>query len=709
MIELPTWRGRIAHAPSYVDQTDVCACGVHGFKHVGWQNFAMQHKKEQERLGLRQKKRDHIIAIDGEGVGRFPHQYYLLCASDEEGKTTHIEAPLGGRLKTVDIFEFLTSMPQDSMIVGYALGYDWTKILSDLPTETKYGLFHPDARYKILNGKLVLTPVFFEGFKLNTRGRRLTITKMIRIGTKLRPGRKAVVWDVFAFFQAKFVTALKDWKVAEEHHLTRMSMMKDSRANLDQKSRADVLAYCEEEVQYLAKLVRKLITAHDDAGLKLTQFNGAGSSASALLSKIKINDYKGEPPEEMNHAVACAFFGGRFENSFCGRYTGPVYNRDISSAYPYQICFLPCLRCGKWERVTGRKMSARVRSADLSLINWRSRCFNKEASWGPLPVRTQEGTILFPLSAPNGGWTWRDEYYAAKAMNPNMEMTEAWVYSRACSHEPFATIPHYYRERMRIGKDGAGIVFKLAMNACAGKLMQSNGLNPPYQSWVWGGNVTSGTRAQLLNAINAADDDSDVLMVATDGIFSKKHIDLPEPRETGTRDTGKPLGGWEEKVLEKGVFCVRPGIYFPNDPTEDQIKEVKARGVGKKVLYDHHAKISQAYDDFEVEVQIAKVERFNGAKASTTRTGSKGSYIYWESERYGEWVAQPVNVSFAPEPKRVGTRQDGSLAPLDVYPVDSMPYDPAIVDEETRLMKKLRDEMMDQPDIDMAEEGLDAL
>ena len=68
-------------------------------------------------------------------------------------------------------------------------------------------------------------------------------------------------------------------------------------------------------------------------------------------------------------------------------------------------------------------------------------------------------------------------------------------------------------------------------------------------------------------------------MVATDGLLSKVGVPTETPIETGTSECMKdgkpvPLGGWEEdrKSMRKGVFLARPGIYFPIQPTNDEIK-----------------------------------------------------------------------------------------------------------------------------------------
>src|SRR6185436_17880224 len=237
-----------------------------------------------------------------------------------------------------------------------------------------------------------------------------------------------------------------------------------------------------------------------------------------------------------------------------------------------------------------------IDQANLALVRWQLHPTDHRYAWGPFPVRASDGTIAFPKSA-LGGWCWKDEYLTASKIWHNVSCTDAWLYHTDCDCQPFKDIPHYYRERCRIGSDGAGIVFKLGPNAVYGKLAQSKGFNPPFQCWIWAGNITSGCRAQLLSAfLTKGLDPWDILMFATDGIFSRVPLTLPEPKDTGTINTGKPLGSWEHKEFRSGVFCVRPGIYFPMNPTESQLKEVRARGLGKKVLYEQWPRIIEQYE-----------------------------------------------------------------------------------------------------------------
>jgi hypothetical protein len=431
--------------------------------------------RNREVNRVRPKPRQRIIGIDGEGVGRAPHLYTYLAAVEEEGRSWSVENDSG--LTTEQALNFILSLPARTLVFGYAFVYDLTKICQGLPDKALYDLFHEERRALLIDGRVIYRPVKWRGYKLNYMNRRFTVS----LGTK-----HATIWDIFRFFATKFTGALKDWKIADETRLERMEFMKGKRAEFDKQSKGEIHAYCKEECDYLAKLGRKLIDAHDTAGLPLKHFYGAGSTASAFLERIDIKSKRGEIPDRMRVPIASAFFGGRFENSQIGPVNGPVFNYDISSAYPYHATLLPCLQHGIWSHT---RDLAGVRERQLALVHWSIPKIVGNRDWGALPVRSKEGTIAFPLSA-KGGWAWGREALAAVKLNPAVDFAEAWVYNTDCDCKPFADIPTYYRERLKLGKDAQGLVLKLGLNSIYGKLAQSRGLNPPYQSWVWAGNIT---------------------------------------------------------------------------------------------------------------------------------------------------------------------------------------------------------------------------
>ena len=659
-------------------------CGLEEGRHR-MPRIRMDERKRGYRFRRHPPRTDRIIGIDGEGKGRRPHRYTYLAAADEDGTEWDVRAPPDERLSSVDALAFLVSLPDRALCVSFAFFYDITKILQDLPDEAIWYLLHEDKRAIVVDGRIVYRAVQWNGFRLNMMNRRFTVQQ----------GKKSItVWDVFAFFQGKFTSALKDWEVGTPEMRAEIERMKDQRATFDEMEDVEIEEYCRSECQNLAHLTRKLLNAHLAVGLKLTNYYGAGSTAKAILKIVKAKDYLAQPSEEMRHAVACSFFGGRFENSHHGPIDGPVYNGDISSAYPYQITRLPCLTHGRWEHIVNPS-TFHVEQSRLALIRWHTpqRSVAPSQAFGSWPVRASTGTIAFPLTG-EGGWVWKDEWEAGLKIATKAIAREAWLYHTDCDCQPFKSVPDYYRERVRIGKDSRGIVLKLGPNAIYGSLAQSKGLAPPFQCWIWASNITSGCRAQLLNAMCSVENSWNILMLATDGIYSKIPLTFDKPVETGTSDLPKPLGGWESKTVSQGVFCARPGIYFPLNPTADQLKEVRARGIGKKSLYEKWPLVVRAWAAHAKSCKLVGLQRFVGAKSSIHRS-RKG---YTRSPDYGEWVNHTIEVSFDPKPKRSGFADGQRLLPWQHFDWESEPYKPAIKSPEAVALMMAELIAIEQPD-----------
>jgi hypothetical protein len=183
-----------------------------------------------------------------------------------------------------------------------------------------------------------------------------------------------------------------------------------------------------------------------------------------------------------------------------------------------------------------------------------------------------------------------------------------------------------------------------------------------------------------------------------------ENIKSPAPKETGTSTTGKPLGGWETKRIDKGVFVARPGVYFPMNPTADEIKDVRGRGVGKSVVLENSKMIVESWEKYGQSrtVHVGNVRRFCGAKSSISRSGKMRNFSYKRSPLYGRWIVREVEMSFDPLPKREKVNADGVTLALRQLPGDleSTPYDNAVKSRETVEAKMLYEELLEQPDAD---------
>jgi hypothetical protein len=663
-----------------------------------------------------------IIGIDGEAWSVGPedkergreHIYGLLLAADEKGKKWSV-SNAGKRLTTKQCLDFVLSLPDDAFIIGFSFKYDLTKMLEDLPDSSLYKLNHTSSaseergvNWDSGNGK---------PYHLEYLGSKFIVSR----GSKTR-----TIWDLFKFYQTSFVKTMKLWKIEDD--LALIEQMKEKRSDFDISQLPEIAHYCFLECRNLSRLGRKLLNALRSAKLDLEgQFYGAGSVGGAVLKRMGAEEEsaftKQGMPEEMHSAVIRAFFGGRFEISRSGPVRQPCWEYDISSAYPYQIYQIPCLRhtCGKWVKTDVR---ADLDSVDVALVHYDLSTPPKvHRGWGPFPYRTSKGTSTYP-STSGGGWVWLQEYLNGERLFDNVKFVEAWVWKRSCDchhPNPFREIAELYKERCRLGKGEAGIIIKLGYNAGYGKFAQSVG-RAIYNNWAWAGMITSGCRAQLLHMIGLHKDWNNILMVATDGIYTTESLEPPLPIDTGTgpdklvdengNPKNAPLGGWEkskDEELSEGLFLARPGVYF-SLKLKDKAPKIKCRGIGLKTLADARVEMVDFYErtggsePFEF-----MLNRFHGMKTSTGKKHQTASLIpieveemYYRRPYYGRWKTSAHKLSFSPLPKRAEGFACRALPDPELLEM-SRPYSKALAmaeDDETKAALLDADSLAEQPDLE---------
>jgi hypothetical protein len=152
-----------------------------------------------------------------------------------------------------------------------------------------------------------------------------------------------------------------------------------------------------------------------------------------------------------------------------------------------------------------------------------------------------------------------------------------------------------------------------------------------------------------------------ILMTATDGIVSLSKLKRPTPINTGTFDVAKqygkePLGAWEEKQIKEGIMLIRPGIAFP---LKGEVKDTKARGIGKAVLTKHRQMVLDSWEANGPKALTLESTIFRGMKSSTSYSVAEGIK---RAAEYGQWVPRVQTVSYTPEPKRpFSLGNDGKL------------------------------------------------
>ena len=563
-----------------------------------------------------------FVGVDGEGSGVDEHgrqQYRLLRAGEYELYAD------GAPLTTIDCLEFLTGLDADAAIyVGFFFDYDTTMILRDLNKERRARLFNERK--------------FDQGISPYTDYRQFQVDymprKYLRVRRRTDEGwsRAITINDTGGFFQCSFVQALTDWNIGTPAQRAAIQAMKDQRdqfAEIDQRERD----YNRQECELLAELMEALRAACVSVGYVPHNWQGAGYLASAMLKHHKVIKRK-DVTLAPNIAVLAndAYYGGRFETTAVGQIPGPVWEYDISSAYPAAMLTVPCLRHGRW--IEGRNDQARV-----SISHVRFQHPDPEQRLCGLPLRQRSGVLCWPREGE--GVYWSPELKAARRAGAHTRWLGGAWFDERCECQPFHWLPEVFAERKRLGKAQKGKPLKLGMNAMYGKTAQSIG-SAPWGHRIWAGWITALTRSWLMDVYREAP--SAVIMLATDALYSTRPLAVKQ---------GAALGDWEAAEHDGGMFIVQPGLYWMGS------KQPKTRGVPRSRVIEHQHKFVTAWHHYAAHpagppprIPIP-LTAFIGLRLANARN---------KPELAGCWLPTEKSISFDWSSKREGAEYRGDAA-----------------------------------------------
>lgn len=638
-----------------------------------WWDERQKRRRSQDRHSNRDKLDSFgtrpFAGVDGEGGnidGR--HSYLLLRAGKHLLET-------GKPLNSLECLWFLSELPHDKIWVAYFFDYDVTMMLRDLPPAKLERLLDTDCR-RVPGKPCSSFPIDYGDFQIDYmprkefKVRRRTGSKII-IDAKTSKHRRintytrwTVIHDVGSFFQCSFVKALRTWFSDEPKftpHIDQIAEGKLRRTEftvLDEYERE----YNQLEILFIARLMEKFREVCNQNNVRPGKWQGPGNIVSAVLKRERVPLNKDTPlwterPEIMEFCND-AYYGGRFETAVYGLVNQPVYQYDINSAYAAMYGKLPCLIHGEWLPITempddGSLYVGNVRFSHIG-----------QPKWCTLPVRSEKGTLNFPVHG--NGTYWSHELEIARQY-AEIEFVEGYKYVPRCGCQLFDWVPDMYAERQRIGRGAKGKVLKIVLASTYGKLAQSVGC-APYANPIWAGIIVSGVRAQLISATLSDDQGWNVLMLATDGLFTTSPItSLP---------LGDQLGEWEE-TEHPGMFIVQSGIYF----IEGQA--AKTRGTPFSAITQGEDRFYGAWLRY-MEENILKWERPEDVKAPPyvviklmNFVGLRLALARNKPELAGQWLSVSKRVSFDWRQKRtLLVEADGTLhkcyvkASLHTWPLE---------------------------------------
>lgn len=569
-------------------------------------------------------ERGRFVAVDGEGFSdgdlvsltigakdtlyeARDHRYALLMDSDGG----EVWAP-EGRLRAKQCLDFLlaiTIRDRNAIPVIFSGGYDVCHMLAfELGRDDILQLL----RGGDLSGRRYLDITLSDGdgahdYRIECRPRKSLTVWRFAAGAdkyrrherrdggaewKLAPEARVCLWDCWGFFQGTFIDAMNNW-IPGDPDQEFVAAMKGERSTFDRSDIATIRRYTAAELRCLVLMMERVRTAMRALGLTLNRWDGAGAIAKAMFRANDVKSHLGKSPDHIVDAARVAYAGGHIEACQLGYHPGKVYHYDINSAYPSWFIRLPSLAAGDWHGGDPSE-DGLAPPAGFTLVRIEYH-FKAGLPFYPLFWRAPSGAILYPERG--SGWYWYPEFSAAEKFASlhgayDFRVVEWHTWVGTANALPFGWIAAAYQVRRDVimrsratgVRDDSHLMIRLGLNSCYGATAQQVGARfdfdtgeivpPTYFQLEWAGYVTSGCRAQLIEA--ATPNPWAIISFATDAIFSTEPLDLP-------CDPVKRLGEWEAHTHDNGMSIVMPGVYWLHDA--DSITH-HSRGFDKKTLSD---------------------------------------------------------------------------------------------------------------------------
>lgn len=614
-----------------------------------------------------------FVGVDGEGIrtGNGGHAVYALLRAG--GKELYRG---GRRLLTPECLLFLLqALPPSSIAVGFAFDYDASNILFDVAGIPAPNLTTPSRFERLfLRESNAWTWLNFDGwpeFGVHYRPRNHLKICLAAIDPKTkrrhaRPGTVRTIFDTWGFFQGTFLNALDKWGVGQDE-TTRAIIERHKATRSDfREITTEIRDYNALECDLLADLMNKFRDTCLTLDMRPKTWNGAGKLASAVLDMHKTitrKEIEALCPGAVLDQATAAYYGGRFETTRAGwvggrRGGGPVWEHDISSAYPAAMTQLPCLRHGKFRRAKPHELAGLLEDDEDRTLFICPVVFShpREAFLCGLPFREKGGALAWPRAGQ--GTYWSVELRSARRLGAQITCRDGFIFEPGqCDCRPYDWIVDLFERRRKLGKSTKGYAIRLALNALYGKHAQRVGL-PKYANAIIAGLITAITRAKINDAILAAGPEN-VVMIATDAIYT---VGRKAPL-----DFGPGLGQWEAKRFSR-MFIVRPGLYWPSKPRGKAANEwkLKTKGISQKFFEPAVPTFQRAWAAYcrrtvDPALQLSPVVTLT----IPMFVGLRYAHSIGRPDLACQWIEHPVEVRFGDRGEMGAAKRGGAAWSVD--------------------------------------------
>jgi hypothetical protein len=181
-----------------------------------------RYRAKLRSMGGKVKSDRPFVGVDGEGGGTDAHgrQHYLLLQAGAK-RLFHGNSAL----TTSQCLAFITSLPRNPIHVGFAIGYDITQILRDLPPRSLDRLFAD-------RGERNVAWTYYGNFAIDYLPRNyLRVARVDPHTNKIVPKSSRTIYETFGFFQQSFLRALHQFDIGTLAQREFIEQYKNARAD----------------------------------------------------------------------------------------------------------------------------------------------------------------------------------------------------------------------------------------------------------------------------------------------------------------------------------------------------------------------------------------------------------------------------------------------------------------------------------------------
>lgn len=470
-----------------------------------------------------------------------------------------------------DYFENLKMFPS-TIFIAYNLKFDSEVILKSLGNKILTKFYKEDKFDGVYNG--------------------IKIRYIPKKHLSLRKGKTSLLFfDALQFFIGSGINGKTDLDSVAQKYL---GEQKEYDGKYPDKNFPDkiipsemkkIITYCKQDCNLTVKIMNIWVDAfYKNFKFYPIKFYSCGFLTSQyfktkLLTPLRFTN----TPYPIQNLAYQSYFGGRFE-PFERGYFENIHNNDIKSAYPKAMSVIPDMRNGKWKRLINIKD---IFDCDMGFFKIKVQI--NETNISPFMLRQVNGLVVCPVGEIITHCTLHELLNALEYYDIKIKMISGYIF-KSNSSEPTEfnkLIMEMYKKRMLQTNEGQKYIYKVLVNSGYGKFAQSKpeprGLfNPVICSY-----ITGYCRGMLLDAIK--DNKEDVIMIATDGIFSHKKLNVK---------IGKKLGNYDYSFHPKMIMLMA-GIYATNTEQKPKLK-YHSRGFGL-TIYEDNLKKQFNFDELKLK------------------------------------------------------------------------------------------------------------